>query len=190
MILLEFMGAWVIGVLLLLFAGVLAGLLTGIFAAALSWAAMGLVQYIRRETVNHGDNFAGTFFRVGFASFICWTLYFSFLFVQSDSLVARKVKESLTLGYVSAPKPLPVENLGMSIRRYKLMNMNPPKHFYVTFQDVETKQMYERLYVSQHCNSYATNRLGDEYNLSFTTYKQGNSTWIAFTNLYAAFCSN
>lgn len=123
---------------------------------------------------------------------IVWAAY-ALVFVvrsQQDPFI-NDLKSMVTFGAVKAPlrqEDLPIEAVKTEIRRYSLDAVNPPKHFYVTLRDVQTGQMYESTYVSKHCNNYASNKLGAEYNLQVTTLKQGDRTWLRFDNLYAAFC--
>lgn len=73
------------------------------------------------------------------------------------------------------------------LRRFTLLHMNPPERFYVTLEDVQTKQVYPSIYVTKRCSRYAQNKLRSEYNL-LVVYK-GDNKRIVFKNLYEAFCS-
>lgn len=77
------------------------------------------------------------------------------------------------------------------IRRYKLLHWNPPKHFYVTIEDVNTKQVIHNKYVSKHCNIAGSLRQNDEYNIKVTAYKLSNNpnkVYYEFEDLYSVFC--
>lgn len=88
-------------------------------------------------------------------------------------------------------KPVIRTDLRTEIRRYELISYDPPKHFYVTLEDVKTHQVFTKMYVSKHCNSASTNKIGDEYNIRVTTYAlsdQPNLVFLQFHNLYDTFC--
>lgn len=91
-------------------------------------------------------------------------------------------------GEKARERSIPVEVVKTEVRRYKLLDMNPPKHFYVDIEDVETHQVYERRYVSKHCNNWRDNKLGDSYNIQVVTKKQGDRTWMEFQGMYGVFC--
>lgn len=77
------------------------------------------------------------------------------------------------------------------IRRFELIDWNPPKHFYVTFKDVETGYVYEHQYVSKHCNMHRELRRGEQFNMQVQIYAWSNnpsSNLIEFKNLYEVFC--
>ncbi len=92
----------------------------------------------------------------------------------------------------SEAKPIPsIIQQGNELRRYKLLAMNPPKHFYVTLQDVNTGVISPSVYVSKHCNNYKTNVIGDEYNISVKWYVMSDAPQVvkySFTNLSGVFC--
>lgn len=81
-------------------------------------------------------------------------------------------------------------NIATAIRRFELVSWNPPKHFYVTLEDVESHDVYSSIYVSKHCNNRQL-KVGDEYNISITTYTMSNQpgkVFVEFHNLYSVFC--
>jgi hypothetical protein len=128
--------------------------------------------------------------RCALTSMIVWLPFAGHLVATSDNHALLDARSWLTFGLISpGQQSLPIQVVNTELRRYKLLDMNPPKHFYVTLEDVQTKQVYERTYVSKHCNSYANNKLGDEYNISVTTYKQGDRVWLQFNNLPGEFCA-
>ena len=88
-------------------------------------------------------------------------------------------------------KPPTRTDLPTELRRYELISYNPPKHFYVTIEDVKTHSVFNRVYVSKHCNSAATNKIGDEYNIRVTPYTMSNEPGVVyyeFHDLYEVFC--
>jgi hypothetical protein len=56
-------------------------------------------------------------------------------------------------------------------KKYAIVDINPPKHFYVDIQDVETKEIYKNQYVSKHCNAYQKLKIGSVWNFQEVTYK-------------------
>lgn len=85
------------------------------------------------------------------------------------------------------------ENVRTELRRYFLVDWNPPKHFYVTLKDVKTGQLYEGKYVSKHCNNHHQLKRGEEYNIQVTTYNWSNrpdERVMEFNNLYDSFCGS
>lgn len=83
-------------------------------------------------------------------------------------------------------------DVGVEIRRYELVGWNPPKHFYVTLEDVQTHEVYGSVYVSKHCNSAYSLKKGEEYNITVTKYTMSNQpgkVFQEFNNLYSVFCS-
>jgi len=81
-------------------------------------------------------------------------------------------------------------NIATAIRRFELVSWNPPKHFYVTLEDVESHDVYTSIYVSKHCNNRQL-KVGDEYNIPITTYTmsdQPGKVFVEFHNLYSVFC--
>ena len=83
-------------------------------------------------------------------------------------------------------------NIGTELKRFELLSWNPPKHFYVTFEDVKTHQVFKSQYVSKHCNSAGSLKAGEEYNIRVTSYTMSNEpgvVYFEFNDLYSVFCS-
>lgn len=79
-----------------------------------------------------------------------------------------------------------------SVRRYKVIKWNPPKHTYVSLQDAETGVAYHMQYVSKHCSAPGP-KLGEEFNLKVHQYRMDNAPAssflnVKFLNLQEAFC--
>lgn len=92
---------------------------------------------------------------------------------------------------LEAEKPPVRTNLATELRRYELLSYNPPKHFYVTIEDVKTHSVFKSVYVSKHCNSASKNRIGDEYNIRVTPYTMSNAPGVVyyeFHDLHKVFC--
>ena len=86
----------------------------------------------------------------------------------------------------SKPKPYRI-NTRTEVVRYKLVDMNPPKHFYVK---LELNGVVSEHYVSKHCNNYRDNRIGDSYNIPVQFYRMSDGTkeQSELKNLYNVFC--
>jgi hypothetical protein len=87
-------------------------------------------------------------------------------------------------------KPVRIE-VGTELRRYELVGWNPPKHFYVNLEDVQTHQVYNNIYVSKHCNNAYALKKGDEYNILISKYTmsdQPGKVLMEFNSLYGVFC--
>lgn len=81
--------------------------------------------------------------------------------------------------------------LSTEIRRFELVDWNPPKHFYVTLKDVKTGVLHENVYVSKHCAAASQLKHGDQLNLQVRYYTLSNrpdERLSEFSNLYTAFC--
>jgi len=121
------------------------------------------------------------------AGLLCLVTAFA-MALTHDSIQMRALARGLTFGHITHPDLEPPVIINQNIRRYKLLEITSPKHVYVDLEDVATGQVYARTYVSKHCNSYASNHLGDMYNIPVTVLKKGNATWLRFDNLPKVFC--
>lgn len=180
------------------------GALTAILFAGVGWVIEWIVIWSKarkadgrhqRERVYSGrkgyDHWWVTCFLV---TSVLWAVVGVGMFIQSKDEATLDAKHWMTFGY-TAPGRIsrveePVVVTGTEIRRYRLVSYTAPKHFYVTIKDIEANMTYESLYVSKHCNNYATNKLGDDYNIQITHKKQGQKEWIVFNDLYAVFCGS
>ena len=80
---------------------------------------------------------------------------------------------------------------GYEVRSYKLIALTSPKHVYATVEDVKSGNVYDRLYVSKHCNNHSTNKLGDTYNIQIRHYHMSNDPdrkFISFLGMSDVFC--
>ena len=80
---------------------------------------------------------------------------------------------------------------GYEVRSYKLIALTSPKHVYVTIEDVKSGNVYDRLYVSKHCNNHSANKLGDTYNIQIRHYHMSNDPdrkFISFLGMPDVFC--
>ena len=82
----------------------------------------------------------------------------------------------------------PIVEVKREVHRIKLLYLRPPKHVYVDFEDLNTGVTSSSMYVSKHCNSYAQNKGGDEYNVEVVYKSKGDKTWVEYQNLYSVFC--
>lgn len=176
-----FMSAFAVGVFVFL-----ASAASGLFFACIAAPIDVVVSKVRAKKHRNFDTW---WINIGLATALIWTPAALYVGVTSDEELAMEARWALTFGATERhPRRAPVVDVNTEIRRYKLLGYNPPKHFYVDMEDVETKQLYNHIYVSKHCNNHANNKLGDLVNVSVTTKKQGNRTWLVFNNLYQVFC--
>jgi hypothetical protein len=90
-----------------------------------------------------------------------------------------------------ARKNITRTDLGVEVRRFKLLAYNPPKHFYVTLQ-AEDGSVMKSVYVSKHCNNHRQLQINEEYNLEVMKYTLSSTpgqVHYEFKGLYNAFCS-
>lgn len=78
------------------------------------------------------------------------------------------------------------------VRRYKVLNYNPPTYAYVSLQDVVDGAQHLDLPLGKHCGGL-TPALGSEYSLLINVYTLSNEPqprreYMEFSNLRAAFC--
>lgn len=56
-------------------------------------------------------------------------------------------------------------------KMYEVVEIKPPKHFYITLKDVETGEIYKRLYVSKRCSSWKKLEKGSQWAFREFTYE-------------------
>ena len=127
---------------------------------------------------------------------ICFGAQMNWIF-NFPSPTFNKITYNFFEGYekhrkeVEQHRPPTRTNLPTELRRYELISYNPPKHFYVTIEDVKTHTVFKQVYVSKHCNSASSNKIGDEYNIRVTPYTMSNQPGVVFYefhSLYSVFC--
>lgn len=74
------------------------------------------------------------------------------------------------------------------IKDYKLIGYDPPKHFHVDLQDVQTGKIYRHVYVSKHCNNHREFVIGNIYKLKRIYYTREGTEISQFDDLYESFC--
>jgi len=131
------------------------------------------------------------------ASFFAITAYFFFENISKDNpanvdlsgIVFCVLLIVLVIGGVKSKEPDSVVVSINQVLRVKLLSMNPPKHFYVTFQ-TESGYTYKDVYVSKRCDNWQENTIGDWYNIEYSVHRKvaSGDTFITFTNLNQAFC--
>lgn len=82
------------------------------------------------------------------------------------------------------------KNVTYVVKQYKLVSFDPPKHFYVTLQDVETGVIYHDIHVSKHCNNSDNLKIGTVYSLKRLHWIQDGRDIYDFDDneLYQKFC--
>lgn len=76
-------------------------------------------------------------------------------------------------------------------RAFQLVEVNPPKHFYVDIKDVETGATNTDVYVSKHCNSWReTAVVGNTYRIVVEKYRDDRNgvQSVKYKDLYEVFC--
>lgn len=76
-------------------------------------------------------------------------------------------------------------------RTFRLVGVDPPKHFYIDIKDVETEEVTNYVYVSKHCNSWReTAVVGKAYQVVVETYydDRDNSRNKEYKDLYEILC--
>lgn len=87
-------------------------------------------------------------------------------------------------------QPITKTNHGTKYERFKLLSLNPPKHFRVKLQHIQTGRVYE-IGVSKHCDQWRDNEVGDEYNIAVARYSYSNkpeTVLFEFQGLKDSFC--
>ena len=57
-------------------------------------------------------------------------------------------------------------------RDYRVVGVNPPKHFYVDLQDLKTGLVAKKVYVSKRCYNWREVEIGRVFNLKQATYQR------------------
>ncbi len=88
------------------------------------------------------------------------------------------------------PQPLPKAYLPPQTRVFQLMDFDPPKHVYAFLQDVETHEIFPRVYISKHCNAWREHaHIGRTYVLHLRPWTRADGTrGTDFLHLPAVFC--
>lgn len=60
--------------------------------------------------------------------------------------------------------------LSSETREYQVIDINPPKHFYVKVLDVQNHDIHE-IYVSKHCGNWKKVMKGSRWSLTRLTYR-------------------
>ena len=74
----------------------------------------------------------------------------------------------LMLSGCEVPKEVAVED-----RFYEVVDINPPKRFYVTLRDLKTAEVFE-VYVSKRCWTWRELKIGSTVTLERVTYEKPN----------------
>lgn len=78
------------------------------------------------------------------------------------------------------------------IREYEVVEIDPPKHFYVTLLDVQTHQLFPNHSRSKHCNNWRKNKLHEIVKIKtvYYKYKNRNSDTVYFrpVDINSHFC--
>jgi hypothetical protein len=78
-------------------------------------------------------------------------------------------------------KPIPKEILWEKTEDYIIVNIRPPKHFYLDLQRVSDGKIFSEVYISKHCNDMCIS-VGDTITATYGKYKQGEYIGEKFDN--------
>lgn len=56
-------------------------------------------------------------------------------------------------------------------KTYRVVAIDPPKHFYVTLFDVDAGEVAGKFYVSKHCSGWQKLKLNSEWQFDYTLYE-------------------
>lgn len=177
--------------------GVALAAIYGIIPALTVLFTIGAWPYERDRFVKPGPFKAILIACIVFLGVISYGAQLNFIFNRQPTPLMDELRANFYqsfqehLSEQALKKPVVRTNLKTEIRRYELVSYDPPKHFYVTLEDVQTHQVFNKLYVSKHCNSASSNKRGDEYNIQVTTYALSDKPGVMFFdfhNLYDVFC--
>lgn len=92
----------------------------------------------------------------------------------------------LSLVFVGCHKPFKLQS--ETYKKFELVEIDPPKRFYVTLKDVETGEIFIE-YVSKRCSSYDRNKIGDINTIKVLHYvNEDGETYDEFADIYNIFC--
>lgn len=96
-----------------------------------------------------------------------------------NTLVAIAVYAMLCAVY--SCKHVPREVLWQKTEDFIIININPPKHFYLDLKRVSDGKVFTKVYISKHCNDMCIS-LGDRITATYGKYKRGEYIWEEFDN--------
>lgn len=82
----------------------------------------------------------------------------------------------------------PGKEISREYREYELLELDPPKHVYITIKDVKTGQVWERLYVSKHCNSWRDIPVNSIWGFELVTYENEDGSRYEEVENYRDIC--
>lgn len=102
----------------------------------------------------------------------------------------KKVFLFLALLFLFGCKQAPMETVWSKTEYYEIVNMRPPKHFYLDLKRVSDGQYFYQVYISKHCNDMCI-QVGDVISATYGRYKRGTYEWEEFDNyqIYNKVCS-
>jgi hypothetical protein len=85
---------------------------------------------------------------------------------------------SILLGFSScAPKPKQI--IWEKTEEFKIVRINPPKHFYLDLQRVSDGEVFKSVYISKRCGGMCIQE-GDVITVTYGKYKRGDDEWEEF----------
>lgn len=84
--------------------------------------------------------------------------------------------------------PPPDKEVAREYRQYRLLELNPPKHVYITVEDIKTGYVWNHLYVSKHCNSWRKIPNGSIWGFELVTYEKPDGSRYQELDNYKNIC--
>lgn len=83
----------------------------------------------------------------------------------------------------------PAKEISREYRQYEMLYLDQPKHVYIDIKDVKTGQVWKRLYVSKHCNSWREIPSGSIWGFELVTYEKKDGSQYQVIDNYKDICS-
>ena len=71
---------------------------------------------------------------------------------------------------------------------FRVTAIDPPKHFYVTLYNVDTKSDVGKHHVNKHCNAWQKLKIGSEWRFAYTVYEASISKERHYEVNLSKFC--
>lgn len=74
---------------------------------------------------------------------------------------------------------VPTEVLWQKTEDFTIVNIDPPKHFYLDLKRVSDGRVFTHVWIGKHCSNMCIS-VGDTIKATYGKYKNGNDTWEEF----------
>lgn len=82
----------------------------------------------------------------------------------------------------------PAKEISREYRQYELLELDQPKHVYITIKDVKTGYVWNRLYVSKHCNTWRDIPINSVWGFELVTYENADGSRYEKVESYRDIC--